>query len=72
MKQSGLFVATMLAAALLANGCAKKESAVDKAVESTKDALNIRENEKLKDAGEDAKQAVEEAADGIKDATKGN
>jgi hypothetical protein len=72
MKNSGLIVATMLTAALLATGCAKKESAVDKAVDSTKDALNIRDHEKLKDAGEEAKDAVNDAADGVKDAAKGD
>ena len=72
MKKSGFVLATMLAAALLATGCEKKESAVDKAVDGTKDALNIREHEKLKDAGEDAKDAVNEAADGVKDAANGD
>jgi hypothetical protein len=71
MKKSGLVVATMFAAALLATGCEKKESAVDKAVDGTKDALNIRDHEKLKDAGEDAKDAVNEAAEGVKDAANG-
>ncbi len=71
MRVTGLIVVAVLAAALSASGCAKKESPVDKAVDSTKDALNIRDHEKLKDAGEDAKDAVDNAAEGIKDAAKG-
>ena len=62
--KTGVIVVTVLSAALLTSGCAKKESAVEKAVESTKDALDLREHEKLKDAGEEAK----DAAEGIKDA----
>lgn len=73
MRNSRLIVAAMFAAALLATGCAKKEeSTVDKAVDSTKDALNMREHEKLKDAGEDAKDAVDNAVEGVKDETQGD
>ena len=71
MKHYGIIVAALLTAAL-ATGCEKKESAADKAVDGTKDALNIREHEKLKDAGEDAKDAINEAADGVKDAANGD
>ena len=71
MRVTGLIVVGVLAAALSASGCAKKESTVDKAVDSTKDALNMRDHEKLRDAGEDAKDAVENAAEGVKDAAKG-
>ena len=68
MKLSATLIATALTAVILAAGCAKKEeSPVDKAVESTKDALDMRDNEKLKDAGEDAKDAVSNAAEGVKD-----
>jgi hypothetical protein len=68
MKRSGMLIVAVLASALFAAGCQKKESTVDKAIDSTKDALDIREHEKLKDAGEDAKDAVHEAAEGVKDA----
>ena len=71
MKVTGAFVVTLLAAALLTSGCAKKESAVDKAVDSTKDALDMRDHEKLKDAGEDAKKAIDDTAAGVKDAADG-
>jgi len=72
MNVSRIFVALMLSTAVLTSGCAKKESSVEKAVESTKDALDIREHEKLKDAGEDVKDAVNDAAEGVKDAANGN
>jgi len=58
MRTSRILVAVMLSTAVLASGCAKKESTVDKAVENTKDALDMREHEKLKDAGEDVKDAA--------------
>jgi len=70
MKASGVFVIAALSAVLLASGCEKK-SPVDKAVDNTKDALDVRDHEKLKDAAEDAKAAVDNAAEGVKDAAKG-
>lgn len=71
MRASGVLIVAALSAVLLASGCEKK-SPVDKAVDSTKDALNMRDHEKLKDAGEDAKSAVDNAAQGVKDAAKGD
>lgn len=64
MKVSGTLVVAVLASTLFAAGCEKKESSVDKAVDGTKDALDIRDHEKLKDAGEDAKDAIHDAANG--------
>lgn len=66
MKFNGILVASMLAV-LMCSGCDNKQGPVDEA----KDALNIRDHEKLKDAGEDAKDAVDNAAEGIEDAAKG-
>jgi len=66
-----VLIVAALSAVLLASGCEKK-SPVDKAVDSTKDALNMRDHEKLKDAAEDAKSAVDNAAQGVKDAAKGD
>ena len=68
-------VISLLAAALALSGvfggCSKEpDNAVDKAVENTKDALDIREHEKLKDAGEEARDAVKDAAEGVKDEAK--
>ena len=70
MRVSAVFVIAALSAVLMASGCEKK-TPVDKAVDSTKDALNMRDHEKLKDAAEDAKSAVDDAAEGVKDAAKG-
>ncbi len=71
MKMTGLFALTVLMIALLVVGCGKEETPVEKAVEGTKDALDLREHEKLKDAGEDAIDAIENAAEGIKAETDG-
>ena len=45
--------------------CEKSES--ENAVDNAKDALNLREHEKLRDTGEDAQQAIEDAGSAIKD-----
>ncbi len=64
--------AAFMVAAVLAAGCAKQEqNPVERAVEGTKDALDLRENEKLKDAGENVKEAVTDAKEGVKDAIDG-
>lgn len=70
MKVSNLLIAAVLSSALFAGGCAKKESAVDKAVDSTKDALDMRDHEKAKDAAEDVRDAAKDAAADVKDAAK--
>ena len=70
MKSRVLMIVCTLVVALFSNGCDRK-SPVDKTVDSTKDALNMRDHEKFKDAGEDAKKAVQNAADGVKDAANG-
>jgi hypothetical protein len=62
MKLNGILVASMVAL-LMCSGCDKKQTPVDQA----KDALNMREHEKMKDAAEDAKDAVDNAAQGVKD-----
>jgi hypothetical protein len=64
--------AALLALTLLAYGCAKEEKGpIDSAVDKTKDALDVRDHEKLKDAGEDVKDAVKDAKEGVKDAVDG-
>jgi hypothetical protein len=62
---------TLLACVLLAmlTACGKNETPVDSAVEGTKDALDLREHEKLKDAAADMQEAVEGAAEGIRKET---
>jgi hypothetical protein len=48
--------------------CQREEkSGVEKLGDKTKDALDMREHEKLKDAGEDAKDSVKDAADAVKE-----
>jgi hypothetical protein len=68
MKMTNLLIAAALSSVLLAAGCAKKEGPLDKAVDNTKDALDIRDHEKAKDAAEDVRDAAKDAAAGIKDA----
>lgn len=63
-----LLVLTMALAVL---GCDRNQPTTEGAVESAKDALDMREHEKLKDAGEDAADAVENAAEGVKDEVEG-
>jgi len=61
--------AIAVAVVLFSTGCGKEETPVEKAVEGTKDALDMREHEKLKDAGEDAKDAVDNAVEAVEDET---
>ncbi len=70
MKLSHAMLAAASSLLLFAGGCAKEKSPLDKAVDGTKDALNIRDHEKLKDAGEDVQSAAKNAAGGVKDAAK--
>jgi len=67
MKTTLTLLACVLLAMLMA--CGKNETPVDSAVEGTKDALDLREHEKLKDAAEDMQEAVEGAAEGIRKET---
>jgi len=71
MTASRLLIISALAAALLLAGCDRHETSAETAVENTKDALDIREHEKLKDAAEDTREAVDDAVEGIKEETKG-
>lgn len=71
MRVSRNFVVAALTCALLASGC-QKESPVEGAVDGAKDALDMREHEKLKDAGEEAMKAVDDAVEGVKDAVEGD
>jgi len=52
-------------------GCpAKEKSAVEKMTDDAKDALNVRDHEKLKDAAEDANAAVKDAGAAAKEETE--
>ncbi len=51
--------------------CEKKpETAAEKIEDKVKDGLDMRPHEKMKDAGEDAKKALDNAGDAVKDAVK--
>jgi protein disulfide-isomerase A1 len=67
MKRITLLLSVAMAGLTLL-GCAKKESTLDKVVDSTKDALDVRDHEKIKDAATDAKTAAEDAAASMKNA----
>jgi hypothetical protein len=63
------FIPTLLCAAALAGvvACEEKPKTLG---EKVKDGLDVRPNEKLKDAGEDVKDAAKDAKDAVKDAVK--
>lgn len=62
-----LFSVLTLGAGLAA--CEKKPAtAVEKLEEQVKDGLDLRSNEKMKDAGEDAAKALENAGEAVKEA----
>jgi peptidyl-tRNA hydrolase len=66
MKTAHILTVALLSLGLGVTACKKDESAT----ENVKDAFNMREHEKLKDAGEDAKEAVQGAAEGVKEETR--
>jgi hypothetical protein len=70
MKMTNLLIAVALSSVVLAAGCAKKEGALDTAVDNTKDALDVRDHEKAKDAAEDVRDAAKDAAADVKGAAK--
>lgn len=57
----------LLAAAMTTAGCDRAGTPAERAVDGAKDALDMREHEKLRDAGEDAADALENAAEGVKE-----
>ena len=69
LRNAALLVMVTLGLGLV--GCEKKaETPVGKATESVKDALDMREHEKLKDAGENLQDAAQDAAEATKDAVE--
>lgn len=72
MKPSVITAAGMLSAVLLLAACDRNENPAESAVEGAKDALDMREHEKLKDAGEDAQDAFDNVVEGVKDETGAN
>lgn len=72
MNTTRLLTATCVLAALLTAGCNNpNKSPVDRAVDNTKDALNVRDHEKIRDAGEDVSDAAKDLKQGVKDAANG-
>lgn len=68
MNRTGLLIVT-LSCALLAGACAKKdEGPLERAVDQTKDALDARDHEALKDAAEDMKDAASDLGKAAKEA----
>lgn len=65
--KAALLAALMMGASLSMAACGKEQTPAEKAADSVGDALNMRDHEKLKDAGEDAKDAAHDAAQGVKD-----
>jgi len=69
MKLHNALMVAALTLGLGITACEKKpETAAEKIEEKVKDGLDLRENEKLKDAGEDASKAIENAGEAVKDA----
>jgi gas vesicle protein len=69
MKSTLSLLAATLAVSCMLGACSKEpDNAIDNAVENTKDALDMRDHEKLKDAGEEAKEAAKDAGAAAKDA----
>jgi len=75
-RNIALRLASVLVAALLGLGspllaCQREEkSEVGKLGDKAKDALDVREHEGLKDAGEDVKDAVKDAGEAVKEKAK--
>lgn len=69
MNRTGMLLVLTLSCALLASACTKKnDGPIEKAVDQTKDALNVRDHEAIKDAAEDVKSAASEVGQAAKDA----
>jgi hypothetical protein len=72
-RKIALRIPSVLLVALLGVGspllaCQKEEkSGVEKMGDKAKDALDVREHEKLKDAGEDVEDAVKDAGAAVKE-----
>ena len=67
-RLASLLLVALIGLAFPLVACEREEkSGVEKLGDKAKDALDVREHEKLKDAGEDAKDAVKDAGDAVKD-----
>ena len=70
MRITAFLIVSVFVAGLAIAGCQDNKTPAASAIENTKDALDMREHEKLKDAGEDMKDAIDNAAEGVKDETR--
>jgi hypothetical protein len=72
--RNGVLVALLsMGLGLGVTACGKKdEGPLDKTAEQVKDGLDMRDHEKLKDAGENVKDAAQDAKEGVKDETQDN
>ncbi|WP_420465440.1 hypothetical protein [Panacagrimonas sp.] len=71
MRIRNVLLLAVLSLGLGMTACQKKEeSPMEKAVDAVGDATNTRDNEELKDAGEDAADAVENAGEAVEEAVE--
>lgn len=69
MKVRNMMLLAVLSLGLGLSACEKKEeTTAEKVVDAVGDATNTRDNEGMKDAGEDAAAVVENAAEEVKEA----
>lgn len=69
MKLRNAVLFSVLSLGLGLAACEKKEETpIERATDAVGDATDSRDNEKLKDAGEDAKDAMENAGEAAKEA----
>lgn len=72
MKLQHAALLAVIGLGLAVSACEKKEETpMDKLGNAIGDATNSRDNEKLRDAGEDAADAMENAGDAMKEAVSG-
>ena len=65
-RMAPVLMAALIGLALPLLACQEKSEG-EKLGDKAKDALDMREHEGLKDAGEDAKEAMEDAGDAVKE-----
>lgn len=66
LKLRTLVLATVIGLGASLAACQKKdESPMERASDAVQDGLNMRQNEEIKDAGEDVQSAIENTGDAI-------
>ena len=69
MKTKTIMLAALLGLSLGMTACDKKEGPMEKMSDKAQDGLDMRKYEKIKDAGEDVKDAAHDAKEEAKDET---